>query len=131
MSATVTHSAGALQAATNAVTALIGASGKLVFNPTGGSVTAPGTAIATLPFSATAFGAAAVSGIATANAITSDTNAVGGTVAFATFQTSASSAIVRCAVAASASDINMSNGLVVAAGDTVTCTALTYQAVSQ
>jgi len=38
---------------------------------------------------------------------------------------------VRCAVAASASDINMSNGLVVAAGDTVSCSALTYQAVSQ
>ena len=135
MSATVTHSAGALQAATNAVTALIGASGKLVFNPTGGSVTAPGTAIATLLFSTpTAFGAATTAGVATAAPtlpIASDTNAVGGTVAFATFQTSASSAIVRCAVAASASDINMSNGLVVAAGDTVSCSALTYQAVSQ
>ena len=132
MSATVTHSAGALQAATNAVTALIGANGKLVFNPTGGSVAAPGTAIATLLFTTpTAFGSATVSGIATARAIQPDSGAVGGTVAFATFQTSASSAIVRCAVAASASDINMSNGLVVAAGDTVTCTALTYQAVSQ
>jgi len=130
MSATVTHSTDARDAATNAVTALIGASGKLVFNPTGGSVAAPGTAIATLPFSATAFGASS-SGIATANPITSDTNAVGGTVAFATFQTSASSAVVRCAVAASGSDINMSNGLVVAAGDTVSCSALTYTALSQ
>jgi len=130
MSATVTHSTDARDAATNAVTALIGASGKLVFNPTGGSVAAPGTAIATLPFSATAFGASS-SGIATANAITSDTNAVGGTVAFATFQTAASVAKVRCAVAASGSDINMSNGLVVAAGDTVSCSALTYAALSQ
>jgi len=130
MSATVTHSTTARSAATDAVTSLIGASGKLVFNPTGGSVAAPGTAIATLPFSATAF-APAVSGTATANAITSDTNAVGGTVAFATFQTSASSAVVRCAVAASGSDINMSNGLVVAAGDTVSCSALTYTALSQ
>lgn len=130
MSATVTHSTAARDAATNAVTGLIGASGKLVFNPTGGSVSAPGTAIATLPLSATGFGASS-NGIATANPITSDTNAVGGTVAFATLQTSGSVAVVRCAVAASGSDINMSNGLVVAPGDTVSCSALTYTALSQ
>ncbi len=130
MSATVTHSTDARSAATDAVLSLIGASGKLVFNPTGGSVASPGTAIATLPFSATAF-APAANGTATANAITSDTNAVGGTVAFATFQTSGGAAKVRCAVAASGSDINMSNGLVVAAGDAVSCSALTYTALSQ
>jgi len=130
MSATVTHSTSARDAATNAVTALIGTSGKLVFNPTGGSVSSPGAAIATLPGSATFFGASS-SGVATANPITSDTNAVGGTVAFATLQTSAGFAVVRCAVAASGSDINMSNGLVVAPGDTVSCSALTYTALSQ
>ena len=130
MSVTVTHSTAARNAATDAVTALIGASGKLVFNPTGGSVAAPGTAIASLPFTADAF-ADAVTGTATANPITSDTNAVGGTVAFATFQTSAGVAVVRCAVAATGSDINMSNGLVVAAGDTVSCSSLTYTALSQ
>jgi hypothetical protein len=132
MSATVTHSNGAKAAATNAVTALIGASGFLRFHPTGSTVTTPGTNIASLPFSATAFAAAnSTTGIATANAITSDTNATGGTVAFASFQTSAGSAIVHCAVAASASDINMTGGLVVASGDTVSCSALTYAALSQ
>jgi len=131
MSATVTHSTNARNAATDAVTALIGSSSKLVFNPTGGSVASPGVAIATLPFTTpNAFGAS-VNGTATAAPITSDTNATGGTVAFATFQTSASIAVVRCAVAASGSDINMSNGLVVAAGDTVSCSNLTYTALSQ
>ena len=71
----VTHSTAARNAATDAVTALIGASGKLVFR-TSGTVSAPGTAVATLSLSATAFGASAT-GTATANAITSDTNATG------------------------------------------------------
>lgn len=131
MSATVTHSTAARNAATDAVLALLGTASKLVFNPTGGSVDAPGTAIATLPFTSPAAFGASVTGTATAAPITSDTNAVGGTVAFATFQTSASVAVVRCAVAASGSDINMSNGLTVAAGDTVSCSALTYTALSQ
>lgn len=132
MSATVTHSVSAQNAATNAVTALLGASSKLVFNPAGGSVASPGAALATLPFTTpTAFGAASA-GVATAAAITSDTNAAGGgTAAFATFQTSGSVAIVRCAVAASASDINMTNGLAIGAGDTVSCSSLTYAALSQ
>jgi hypothetical protein len=132
MSATVTHSDSAKNAATNAVTALLGASSKLVFNPTGGSVASPGAALATLPFTTpNAFGAA-TGGIATAAAITSDSNAAGGgTAAFATFQTSASAAIVRCAVAASGSDINMTNGLVINAGDIVSCSSLTYAALSQ
>ena len=133
MSATVTHSNSAKAAATNAVTALIGATAKLRFHPTGSTVTAPGANIATLPFTTpNAFGTAnATTGIATAAAITSDTNATGGTVAFASFQTSGSAAIVHCAVAASASDINMTGGLVVASGDTVSCSALTYAALSQ
>jgi len=72
----VTHSNAALSAATDAVTALIGASGKLKFRLSG-TVSAPGTAVATLSLSATAFGAAS-NGLATANAITSDTSANGG-----------------------------------------------------
>lgn len=126
----VTHSTAARNAATDAVTALIGTSGKLVFRLSG-TVGAPGTAVATLTFSATAFGAAS-SGTATAAAITSDTAATGNAspVATATMQTSAGTVVVHCAVAASGSDINMTNGLTVNAGDTVSCSSLTYTALS-
>jgi hypothetical protein len=123
----VSHTTAARDAATTAVLALIGASGKLAYR-TAGTVGAPGTVVATLSLSATAFGASAT-GTATAAAITPDTNAVGGTVATASLQTSAGTLVIHCAVAASASDINMTNGLVVAAGDTVSCSALTYTAL--
>jgi hypothetical protein len=126
----VTHSTAARNAATDAVTALIGANGRLAFRLTG-TVSAPGTVVALLPLSATAFGASAT-GTATANAITSDTNATGNAsaVATATLQTNAGVVVIHCAVAASGSDINMTNGLVVAAGDTVSCSSLTYTALS-
>jgi len=127
----VTHSTAARNAATDAVTALISTSGNLVFRISPSTVAAPGTAVATLPLSATAFGAAS-SGTATANAITSDTNAAGNAspVAFATLQTSGGTVVIQCSVAASASDINMTNGLTVASGDTVSCSSLTYTALS-
>jgi hypothetical protein len=126
----VTHSTAARNAATDAVTALIGASGKLAFRLSG-TVSAPGTVVATLSLSATAFGASAT-GTATANAISADTNATGNAspVATATLQTSAGTVVIHCAVAASGSDINMTNGLTVAAGDTVSCSSLTYTALS-
>lgn len=125
----VTHSTAARDASVVAVLALISTSGKLKFRISPSTVTSPGTAAATLTFSATAFGAAST-GVATANAITSDTNATGNAspVAYATFETSGGTVVVHCAVAASASDINMSNGLTVGAGDTVSCSALTYTA---
>lgn len=87
--------------------------------------------MATLPLSATAFGASAT-GTATANAITSDTNATGNAspVANASLQTSGGTLVIHCAVAASASDINMTGGLTVASGDTVSCSSLTYTALS-
>ena len=127
----VTHSTAARNAATDAVTALIGTSGNLVFRISPSSVASPGTAVATLPLSATAFGASS-SGTATANSITSDTNATGNAsaVAFATLQTSGGTVVIHCAVAASGSDINMTNGLTVNAGDTVSCSSLTYTALS-
>jgi hypothetical protein len=126
----VTHSTAARNAATDAVLALISTSGNLVFRLTG-TVGSPGTSVATLPFSATAFGASST-GTATANTITSDTNATGNAspVATATFQTSGATVVLQCAVAASASDINMSNGLTIASGDTVSCSSLTYTALS-
>jgi len=127
----VTHSTAARNAATDAVTTLIGASGNLVFRITGSTVASPSAAAATLPLSATAFGASS-SGTATANAITSDTNAAGNAsaVAFATLQTSGGTVVIQCAVAASGSDINMTGGLTVASGDTVSCSSLTYTALS-
>ena len=126
----VTHSVAARNAATDAVTALIGTSGRLVFRLSG-TVGSPGTAVATLVLSATGF-AASSNGTATANAITSDTNAAGNAspVATATLQTSGGTVVIHCAVAASGSDINMTNGLTVAAGDTVSCSSLTYTALS-
>lgn len=188
----VTHSTAARNAATDAVTALIGASGKLKFRLTG-SVGAPGTAVATLNLSATAFPAAS-SGTATANAISSDTNAAGNAspVATATLETSAGTVVVHFEVGASVTptitgtsgdsfltvgsasgiakgmtlsgtgvaagsrvvdiasttvyldkeltgtasgtgtftyDVAMTNGLTVAAGDTVSCSSLTYTAL--
>lgn len=125
----VTHSTAARNAATDAVTALIGASGRLKFLIIGSTVSALSTVVANLALSATAFGASAT-GTATANAITSDTSATGGTVAFAALTTSAGTPVIHCAVAASASDINMSNGLAVTSGDTVSCSSLTYTALS-
>ena len=189
---TVTHTTAARNAATDAVTALIGASGHLKFR-LAGTVGAPGTIVANLALSATAF-AAASGGTATANAITSDTNATGNAspVATASLQTSAGTLVIHCDVAATVTptvsgtsgtptitvgsgsgivagmlasgtgiatgarvvhiagttvtvdkantgtvsgtgsftgDIAMTNGLVVAAGDTVSCSALTYTAL--
>lgn len=125
----VTHSTAARNAATDAVTALISTSGNLCFRLTG-TVGAPGTIVATLPLSSTAFGASS-SGTATANAISSDTNATGNAspVATATLQTSGGTVVIHCAVAASGSDVNMTNGLTVANGDTVSCSALSYTAL--
>jgi hypothetical protein len=106
----------------DAVTATLGASGKLVMQ-TSGAVT-----VATLPLSATAFGAAAA-GVSTANAITSDTNAVGGTIAKAELQTSGSVSKVLCSVTATGGggDIQLSS-VVISAGQTVSLSALTYTA---
>lgn len=127
----LTHSATARDAATNAVVDLLDPAGsKLVFR-VGGTLAAPGTAAATLTFSTPAFGASS-SGTATANAITSDTNATGNAsaVSKASLETSTGTVHIYCDVAASGSDINLSNGLTIAAGDTVSCSSLTYTALS-
>ena len=189
----VTHSTAARNAATDAVTALIGTTGRLAFRLTG-TVGSPGTTVALLTLSTTAFGSSA-SGTATANAISADTNATGNAspVATATLQTSGGTVVIHCDVGAqvttsitgtsgqdtvtvgSASglvigmyvtgtgigtnarityisgttvhlsvinsgtpsgtgtfnfDINMTNGLTVASGDTVSCSSLTYTALA-
>ena len=124
-----THSTAARNAATDAVTALISTSGNLKFR-LAGTVGSPGAVVATLPLSSTAFGASS-SGTATANGITSDTNATGNAspVATATLETSGGTVVIHFAVAASGSDMDMSNGLTVAAADTVSCSSLTYTAL--
>jgi hypothetical protein len=126
----VTHSTAARNAATDAVTALLSTSPRLVFR-VGGTLGSPGAAAATLVMSSTPFGAAS-SGTATANAITSDTNAAGNAsaVSKASLQTSGGTLHIYCDVAASGSDINMTNGLTINAGDTVSCSSLTYAALS-
>ena len=103
--------------------------GKLVFRITGSTANTPTTAVATLTLNAAAFGPSST-GTITAGAITSDTNAAGGTVAFATIETSASAVKAHCSVAASGEDIDLTNGLTVTAGDTVSCSALTYTAMA-
>lgn len=126
-----THSTAARDAATNAVVDLLDAAGsKLVFRLSG-TLGAPGTAVATLVMATPAFGASS-SGTATAGAIASDTNATGNAspVANASLQTSGDTLHIHVAVAASGSDINMSNGLTVAAADTVSCSSLTYTALN-
>ena len=73
-----------------------------------------------------AFGASA-GGTATAAAIGDTTIGTAGTIAKAFFRNRNNSEQFRCAVATSASDINLSS-LVVAIGDIVRITALTYSA---
>lgn len=95
---------------------------KLVF------LTAGDVTVATLTFTDPAFGNAAA-GVATANAIASDTNAVGGTIAKAELRNNAGTARVLCSVTATGGggDIQL-NSVIVSAGQTVAMTSLTYTA---
>lgn len=82
--------------------------------------------VATLTCSDPAYGNAAA-GTATANSITSDTNATGGTVAKSQHLDSNDTEVFSTAVGTSGSDINLSS-LVVGSGDTVSMSSLTYSA---
>jgi len=99
-----------------------GGAGKLVMQTSGA------VAVATLTLSATSFGAAS-SGTSTANAIASDTNAAGGTIAKASFQDHTGLEIFNCSVTATGGggDITL-NSVVVSSGQTVSITSLTYSA---
>lgn len=121
----VTHSTAARNAACDAVVDLLdlgsgAAQGFLEFQTSGG------TEVATLDLSNPAFGAAA-SGIATANAIASDTNATGGTTTKAELQDRDGTAVILCSVGTSGADINLSS-VVIGNGDTVAVTSLSYAA---
>lgn len=95
--------------------------GTLVFQTSGD------VEVATLTFSATAFGAAA-SGIATAAAITSDSSATGGTIAkFRIFDSNALEVLSGTAGDVGTEDIVLSTATI-GSGDTVSCSSLTYTA---
>ena len=126
---TVTHPEAFRNTVADLVDSTLSTTAKLVFRLTG-TAASPGTAVATLSMANPAFGSASA-GVITAGTITSDTNATGNAspVATATLETGAGTVIVHCAVAASGSDINLSGGLTIGAGDTVSCSALTYTAM--
>lgn len=96
--------------------------GKLIFQTSGG------VTVSTLTFANTAFGGA-VAGVATAAAIVSDTNAVGGTIAKAELRNAAGTAKVLCSVTATGGggDITL-NSVIISAGQQVSMTSLTYTA---
>jgi hypothetical protein len=119
----VTHSNAARSAAANAVVDLldVGGAGTLRFLTSGDAV------VATLTFSATAFGAAS-DGVATAAEITPDTNAVGGTVAKWEARNNANAMVFAGSAASpTGGDINLSS-LTVGESDTVSISSLTYTA---
>ncbi len=97
-------------------------SGRLLLNTSGD------VEVATLPFSATAFGAAAA-GVATANAITDDSSATGGTTTKGQLIDRDETVIVECSVGTSGTDIILSSNII-AATDTVSMSSLTYTAAS-
>lgn len=110
----------ARNAAANAVVDLIdggSGAGTLQFETSGD------VEVATCTFSDPAFGNAST-GVATANSITSDTNATGGTVAQASAYDSDSNKVIEFSVSTSGADIDMSS-LTVGAGDTVSVSSLT------
>lgn len=125
----VTHSTAAQNAATNAVVDLLDAgsgdaNGDLVFRTSGD------TEVATLALSNPAYGAAS-SGVATADTISDDADATGGTIAKATQNDRDNTIVVTCSVTATGGggDIELSS-VAIGAGDTVSVSSLTYQALT-
>lgn len=108
------------QSANNARTALLN-TGTIQIRtgaaPTNPDDAAQGTLLGTLTFGATAFGATNTSGVATANAITSDTSAdASGTAAHARLLTSAAAIQGDCTCGQGSGDISFDNSVIVAGG---------------
>lgn len=95
---------------------------------TGDTALSGNTLLATLTFNATAFGAAS-GAIATANAITSETNAPNtGTATFARlFKSDGTTAVMDCSVGTSGADITLPT-VSITAGDTVAISSFTLTA---
>lgn len=123
MRGAVTHPTSVRNTVANAVVDLIdaGAGAGTIQFQTSGDVE-----VATLTYSDPAYGSAAA-GTATANSVSSDTNATGGTVAKSKHYDSNSNEVFATAVGTSGSDINLSS-LSVGSGDTVSMSSLTYSA---
>lgn len=125
---TLIHTVGAQNACADAVVDLcdVGATdpgGDLRFRTSGDAEVAILALTAT-----TAFGAAAA-GIATASAITDDTNATGGTIANFILQDRANAEVLEgtVTVTSGGGDIELSS-IIIGAGDTISMTSLTYDA---
>jgi hypothetical protein len=121
----VTHPTGVRNGLADYVVDLIDAgagAGTLIFQTSGD------VEVATLTFSDPAFGAAS-SGTATANAITADSSATGGTIAKAVAKDSSANTVFTCSVTATGGggDIEM-NSVTVSAAQEVQCSSLTYSA---
>lgn len=95
--------------------------------PTNVADAAQGTLLGTLTFNATAFGAGAT-GVATANAIVSDTSAdASGTAAHARILTSGAAIHSDCTCGQGSGDINFDNAVIVAGG-TIAISSMTLTA---
>ena len=120
----ITHGTNARNAAADAVVDSIdaGGAGTLQFQTSGG------TPVATLTFGATAFGSASA-GVATANAITSDSSAAGGTTTKGVVKSGAGTVIINFTVTATGGggDIELSS-TTIATGSAVSVSSLTYTA---
>ena len=128
MAGTTTHPAAIRNAFADLITSTCSTTGRLVFRITGSTATSPSTPVATLTLS-NPIGAGAAAGVLTLSAISSDTNAAGGVIAFATLQTAAGTIACHTTVGTSGDAVNItSGGLTVTAGDTVACSALSYTA---
>jgi hypothetical protein len=128
MAGTTTHPTAFRSTVADLVTSTLSTTAKLKFRATG-SANSPGTAVATLAMS-NPVAPGASSGVLTFSSITSDTNAAGGTIATATLETGGGTVVVHCTVGTSGDAINVSSGgLTVTAGDTVSCSSLTYTAM--
>jgi len=114
----VTLTSAARDAMVNALTALLN-SGFVRFDTSGD------VEVAKCTFGATAFGASAA-GVATANAITDDTDANGGTINHALLQNSSSVEILRGTVTTTGGGGDFEGAtLVISAAETVSITSLT------
>jgi len=128
MAGTTTHPTAFRTTVADLVTSTLSTTAKLKFRATG-NANAPGTAVATLAMS-NPVAPGATAGVLTFSSITSDTNAAGGTIATATLETGSGTVVVHCTVGTTGDAINItSGGLVVTAGDTVSCSSLTYTAM--
>jgi len=85
--------------------------------------TAGDAEVATLNMANPAFGNAAT-GVCTASAIASDTNATGGTTAKATLEDRDNNEVLELSVAASGAEVNVSS-VIIGASDTVSVSSLT------